>query len=137
MAISKNQIYTNIVNAVTDAFPTAYCAGRIEPIPDHFPAVYARMIGFSIPVNSVSLTFDSHLERPTYEVQVFSAKENDAGQEAYDIMRVVGSVMASMGFLCDMVEPIDNIDPTVFRIVGRWHRIIGDGDTVEDYVPTP
>jgi hypothetical protein len=130
--ITNNQIYTEIADAVTTAFPSAYCSSRIEPIPDHFPAVYIRMIGYTIPQETYSLNFDGHAERPTLEVQIFSNKENGALSEAYAIMEVVKSAMTGMYFLCDFIEPIDNIDPSVFRLASRWHRIIGDGEVLPD-----
>ena len=130
--ITKNQIYSTIVDAVQTAFPSAYCAGRLEPIPDHFPAVYIRPIGISTPAEWETLEFDGSVWRPTFEIQIFSNKENDAGEEAYAIASTVSAVMKSMYFLCDLLEPIENIDPSVFRLVGRWHRLIGGADDLPE-----
>ena len=133
MAITRNEIYTRIVNAVKAEYPTVYYSAQLEPVPSAFPAVYARMIGASVTQDNETLAFDSEIYRASWEVQIFSNKENDAGQEAYSIAKVVQSCMQSMGFLLDMLEPIDNIDPTVFRIIGRWHREVG---YVGDSLPT-
>ena len=131
MAIAKNEIYTRVVNAVKAEFPTAYCAGQLEPLPPSFPAVYTRMIGMSVPQEYETLLFDSQMYRASWEVQIFTNAENDSGQQAYSIASVVQACMQSMGFLCDMLEPIDNVDPTIYRLVGRWHRVIGyNGDSL-------
>ena len=126
--ITKNQIYTNIVDAVQTAFPSAYCAGKLEPVPNRFPAVYVRPIGITTPAEWETLEFDGSVWRPTFEIQIFSYNENGSGEEAYAIAGVVSSAMQSMYFLCDMLEPIENIEPSVFRLVGRWHRLIGGAD---------
>lgn len=125
MAISKNEIYTRIVNAVKAEFPSIYYAGQLEPIPSSFPAMFIRMIGKAVYANLETLAFDSQIFNGTWEIQVYSNKENDAGTEAYQIMDLVSATMQRLGFLCDMVQPMDNIDPAVFRIIGRWHRLIG------------
>ncbi len=130
MRYSRNAVYTRVVNAVKAEYPNAYCAGMIEPLPPSFPAVYATEIGWTTPQTNETLEYDSDQWVSTFEVQVYSAIANDAGSEAFAIIDIVKRTMQSLGYLCDMCEPMPNVDTTIFRIIGRWHRQVGGGDAM-------
>lgn len=128
MQITRNAVYTRLVKALKWAFPDCYYTGRLEPIPQKLPTMYAREIGNMQPVENVTLSYDDEQYQSTFEVQVFSNLQAGAETEAYAIMAIAQRVLKGLGYIQDMLEPMPNADATIFRLIGRWHRQIGGGD---------
>ena len=129
-AYSRNAVYTRIRAAVLAVNSNAYVSGTYTPTPAKFPAVFARQIGKVQPVENVTLTHDDNQWRDTVEVQVFSDKAGGASSQAYKIMDAVEVEMKTLGYILDMMNPVDNIETTIFRLVARWHRVTGGADTM-------
>lgn len=121
---SRNGIYTRIHNAIVAVYQDAYVTSAYENIPQSFPCVFVREIG-SVQ-NSTAVTFDDDDDqyKSTYEVQIFCDKQ----MTAYSIMSIVQTEMRKMFFIQDMLQPVDNIDRTIYRLVARFHRTYGGGD---------
>ena len=126
MEYSRNGVYTRVHDAVKAAFSDAYITSVYENVPGEFPTVFIREIG-AVP-NSRAVTFetDDDQYQSTFEVQVFCGKQ----MTAYSIMSIVQATMREMHYIQDMFQPIDNIDKTIIRLVARFHRVIGGGETM-------
>ena len=135
--ISPHYIFNYIESAVNTASRPVYCASRLEIIPPSFPACYFFEIS-RYDRGSVNLTRTDKMKFVTYEAQIFSNKVTGAVDEAYSILNDTDEAFAHLGFTQTYCQPVANIDPTIFRIVARWTRLVGDGDDfpVTDY-PTP
>lgn len=129
-AFSRNAVYTRIVKAVKATYSNIYYSGMLEPVPASFPALYVREIGYTTPVEYETLAVDSSQWISTFEVQVYSDKANDSISEAYGIMEIVKTTFKTLGYICDMLEPMQNVDTSVYRLIGRWHRQIGGADVM-------
>lgn len=135
--ISNHYIFNFIDTAVNTESRPVYCTSRVEIVPPSFPAAYLSEIERS-DRGAINLTRTDRMKFITWEAQVFSNLTVGAVDEAHDIMADIDDAFAHLGFTQTFCYPVDNADPTIYRLVGRWTRLIGDGDTfpVTPY-PTP
>ena len=125
--ISPHYIYNYIEQAVNNASRPVYCASRLEIVPSGFPAAYLFEIS-RYDRGAINLTRTDKMKFITWEAQVFSNLTVGAVDEAHEVMDDIDEAFAHLGFTQTYCQPIDNADPTIYRLVGRWTRLIGDGD---------
>ena len=125
--ISPHYIYNYIEEAVNLQDRPVYCASRYEIVPPSFPAAYLSEIN-RYDRGAINLKRTDRMKFVTWEAQVFSNKTTGAVDEAREIMEDIDIAMAHLGFTQTYCQPIENADPTIYRLIGRWNRLIGDGD---------
>ena len=126
--ITRNAVYTRVVNAIRVAYPSTYCTSRYVTKPSSFPACYIHEIDRSRPLENTQLDFEDVQWESSFEIQVVSTKANTAATEAYNIMEVARNAMSAMYYREFSETNIDGGDK--FTIVGRFRRVIGGGDTL-------
>lgn len=126
--ITRNAVYTRVVNAIRAAYPSTYCTSRYVAKPSSFPACYIHEIDRSRPLENTQLDFQDVQWESSFEIQVVSTKVNTAATEAYNIMEVARNSMSEMFYREFSETNIDGGDK--FAIVGRFRRVIGGGDTL-------
>lgn len=124
--ITRNAVYTRVVNAIRAAYPSAYCTSRYVAKPPSFPACYIHEIDRSRPLENTQLDFQDVQWESSFEIQVVSTLANTAATEAYNIMEIARNSMSEMYYREFSETNIDGGDK--FTIVGRFRRIIGGGD---------
>lgn len=127
--ISPHYIYNYIEEAVNLPDRPVYCASRYEIVPPSFPAAYLSEID-RMDRGAINLKRTDKMKFVTWEAQVFSNLTVGAVDEAHEIMDDIDDAMARLGFVQTYRAPIENADPTIYRLVGRWTRLLGDGDTL-------
>ena len=130
MTYSREAVYTYLRNAIVTAHSGAYVTARREPVTKTFPAVRVIEINRTRPQEYATLANDDQQYESTFETEIFSNKQSGALAEAYSILDTVESAFKTLGYFETFCEPIDNIDPSVFRIVGRFSRQIGMADVI-------
>lgn len=134
--ITHNQIYNNVCTKVLESYPTAYCAGKFEPVPSSFPAVFIRQIGnFSNPQN-VTFSGVQGVNTTTYEVQIQSNRTDNPMEEANAILDVINIAMFNMFFILSTTNVLEEGENGIYRLKATYRRVIGSSDTIAD-VPTP
>lgn len=126
--ISRIDIYDYVATAIDTVERPVYCNARLEVAPESFPACYIVETGSAAQQRNYTLGFTDEQVRRDFEVQVFSNLENGALEQAESIMDDVRAAFRRLYFIENFVGRIDNIDPTVVRMVGRFHRVIGGND---------
>ena len=126
--ISRIDIYDYVATAIDTVERPVYCNARLEVVPEEFPACYIVETESSSQQQNYTLEFTDEQVRRDFEVQVFSNLENGALEQAESIMDDVRAAFRRLYFIENYVGAIDNIDPTVVRMVGRFHRVIGGND---------
>ena len=121
---SRNAIYSRLYTAINAAYTNAYITSSYEISPPQFPAVFIREIGSVQNTNAVTFSVDDDQYQSTYEVQIFCDKQ----MTAYQIMSIVQAEMRAMFYIEDMIQPVENLDKTIYRLVARFHRTIGGGE---------
>lgn len=130
MTYSREAVYTYLRNAIVTAHSGAYVTARREPVTKTFPAVRVIEINRTRPQEYATLANDDQQYESTFETEIFSNKQSGALAEAYSILDTVESAFKTLGYFETFCEPIDNIDPSIFRIVGRFSRQIGMADVI-------
>ena len=126
--ITRNAVYTKVVNAIRAAYPSAYCTSRYVAKPSSFPACYIHEIDRSRPLENTQLDFQDVQWESSFEIQVVSTLANTAATEAYNIMEIARNSMSEMFYREFSETNIDGGDK--FTVVGRFRRVIGGGDTL-------
>lgn len=126
--ISRIDIYDYVATAVDTVARPVYCNARLEVAPESFPACYIVETGSASESQNYTLGFTDEQVRRDFEVQVFSNLENGALEQAESIMDDVRAAFRRLYFIENFVGRIDNLDPTVVRMVARFHRVIGGND---------
>jgi len=136
--IAPHYIYNYIEEAVNLTSRPVYCASRLEIVPSSFPAAYIFEVN-RYDRGAINLKRTDKMKFVTWEAQVFSNLTVGAVDEAYSVMTDIDDAFARLGFTQTYCQPIDNADPTIYRLMGRWTRLIGDGDefpvTTEEDTP--
>ena len=126
--ISRVDIYDYVASAVDTVQRPVYCEARLEVAPESFPACYIVETDSASQEWNYTLDFADQQVRRDFEVQVFSNLMDGALAEAESIMDDVRAAFRRLYFIENYVGRTDNVDPTVVRIVGRFHRVIGASD---------
>lgn len=136
-ALTHNVIYTKICDAVLSVNENAYCSAVFNPVPASFPAVFVREVNRKVNRRYVDLECTDEQYTSTYQVQVFSNLKTGAMSEAYSILDAIKASFKKMYYIEDMERQLDNIDPSIYRLVAEFTRTIGSGDLTESpEVPT-
>ena len=128
MTYSRNAIYTRIVNAIRAVYPNTYCTSRLVAKPSTFPACYIHEIDRNRPLQYTQLDFQDVQYESVFEIQVVSAKNNTASTEAYNLMEIARQAFSDLYYREFQETNIDTGD--TFKIIGRFRRVIGGGDTM-------
>lgn len=128
--ISRNQIYDYMEGEVNTIAHPVYCASVLEPVPKFFPACYITEISHYPSRQNVELSNEDIQLVRDFEVHAFSALQNDALNEAMEIMTDAETAMKEIGFIETYCGQANNLDPTVVHVVARFTRVFGDEDTI-------
>lgn len=129
---THNNIYTYLRKKLKDADFAGYITGMYEPVPAKLPAVMLRQIGWREDRDGMTLAYDDEQHVSTWEAQVFSNKKGKAFTEAYAVTAVIEDAFKELFFVEDSCEPAENVDPTVYRLVSRFSRVICGEDEMPE-----
>lgn len=119
----EDLIYTRVTNAVKTAYPSCYRSGKIEMTAESYPAIYVVKVASNRTYEGTDLCYTDSQHRVTYQVDVYTNGQNSMST-AEGIMEVAENAFSQMYFRMTMCSPVDNIDPTVYRMTARFERII-------------
>ena len=130
MAMTRNEIYTYVADAVNTAARPVYCSTRLEPVNETFPALYLAETSKREIRQYTTLAFDDNVYEVTWEAQVFSNDSSDGVEETHNIMQDVCSAFRDLKFILTFCSEIPNNDPSVYRMVARFSRVIGGANKI-------
>ena len=131
MAITTNQVYSEIRDAVKATYTDAYVTSEKVYAPPHFPCVEVVEMDSYPERAGINLCMTDDQRRSVFEVQAFSNKTSGATLEARAIIELVTATFKAMGYRCMTSAPVVNgADSTIKRHVARYTRVIGGGDTL-------
>lgn len=127
MTYSENALNDLIYDAVIAVAPEATVTTRREPFIGTGQAVYVRHRHAE---SRRHLLLDGSNEAFNWivEISVYTSDPDSAVSQAADIAGAVMSVLKNEFFRLDTYDPVDNIDPTIYRLEMRFERYIGSGD---------
>lgn len=127
---SQNAIYDRIFEAVTAVNPNVYVASIYNPSPSQFPAVFCYEVGHFSPTQNVTLINDDEQYQSTWEIQIVSNDTETRKTEAYTLLEAAKAAFKELYFIEISESPISIADPTKYRLMARFRRTIGGGDTM-------
>ena len=130
--ITRNDIYDYAERKVNTTDRPVYCSSRYEPIPEVFPACFMYEIGKMDIRDNVNLSFTEYVKNVTWEVQVFANNTDDAITTANGVMDSVEEAFRDMKFLETFCSEMTNGDPSIYRMVARFERVICGSDEIEE-----
>ena len=129
--ITRHEIFNKLDTDVNTESRPVYMASRFEPVPESFPACYVAEISRRDIQQYVNLGFTEYVKMVGWEAQVFSNKITGAVDEAHEIMCDVEASFKEMKFIETFCSETPFGDPSIYRIVARFERVIADADTIE------
>ena len=130
--ITRDEIYNYVESQVNISGRPVYCASRLEPVPEFFPACFITENDHFPRRDAIALDFSDEQVERHFEVHVHSNLVNGALSEAHDIMSDVEAAFREMYFIETYCGQTNNLDPTVVHLVARFTRLIGGADTLNN-----
>ena len=126
----ENEVFTIMSNAIRSKYKSAYVTGEIVNVPSAFPCTYIRELENTVhTATSDSVETENHGDL-VYEAQTFTNTLQGKKSQAKAIMQILDTEFKNLGFTRTMLEPIDNSDPSIFRMVGRWKATVSKDKTI-------
>lgn len=122
-----NSLNTLVYDAVMSVDPNAFVTSRREPIPNTGTAVYVQH-RINEPRRHLLLDGTNTAYTWAMDISVYTNDSNSASSEAYALADAITTALKAEYFRLDSLAPIDNVDPSIFRLEMRFERIIGKGD---------
>ena len=123
-----NKVYTNIKNALATDYPDVFISGEKLNVVSELPCVSVVEADNSFYLDSLDSSEKELHAQIMYEVEVYSAKTFKKKTEARNIFKVIDDEFRRMGFVRTMANAVDNIEPDIYRFVGRFEAIVGDDE---------
>lgn len=128
MTYSVESVFDYVANAVDDVIQGVRIVSHREPVAKSLPALYMYEMNRTRPQIYATLANDDEQWESTFEAEIYVNDLDGARTNAYNILYVVEDAFKRLGYFETFCEPIDNIDPSLFRINARFTRQIGKGD---------
>lgn len=121
----ENQVIDEVYRAVKAEYPNAVVENTFTAVPSGFPYVAVYETSNTQPQAYQDNTKQELYAEVTYEAQVFA---NDAAKKstAKAIAQIVDSTMQRIGFMRTFMNPVPNIDRTIYRIALRYRGVVQD-----------
>ena len=126
----RDAVFDHVANSLLKWRADINVGSMLEPDPPSLPACFVYEIGNRRLDQYVTTNYIDEQCESTFEVQVASSAMSGASSEANAIMDKADAAMNECGFIRFYRSPVDNIDRRVYRVVARYRRLIGGGDTI-------
>ncbi|MEG1564130.1 MAG: hypothetical protein RR365_10460 [Bacteroides sp.] len=127
----ESEIFSLVRNSIINVYPSSFVVGEYVKSPSSFPCV-SLVETDNVPLTRTQTTdsVENHVS-VMYEVNVYSNKAVGKKTECKNIIEVIDSTMAVLGFSRIMLTPIPNMDEaTIYRITGRYRAVISKNKTI-------
>lgn len=121
----ETQVIDRIIRAVKAEYPNAIVQNTFTPTPSGFPYVAVYEMNNTNPTRLQDNTHRELYANVSYEAQIY-ANDPTKKATAKAIAQIVDNTMQDMGFLRTFMNPIPNIDRTIYRIVLRYSGVVQD-----------
>ena len=127
---SRNAVFSRICDDISANHTSVYVSSIYTPKPSSFPAVFIYEIGHFSPSSNVTFMNDDEQWQSTFEVQVITNDTSSRQSKAYALLETIKKSFKSMFYIEISENPVSIQDETTYRLVARFRRTIGGGDTL-------
>lgn len=118
----ENEIYTELYNLLTTTYSGIFVTGEYTPTPDKFPCVFIEEAdNFTLSLNGSN---KGEVSAVMYEINVFSNLQFGRKSQTKTIINTIDEFMTLRGFTRTMCRPMQNIDPSVYRMMARYQASV-------------
>lgn len=128
----ENKVLSVVREAVLAQYPNASVYGEYVEAPESFPCVTVTEDTNYTYVYSKDEQVSEHHADVQYAVNVYSNLQTGAKLEARAILKVADDAMQGMKFWRTMTRQVPNVDHSVYRVIARYHAIVGEPTKVGD-----
>lgn len=128
----ENKILDTVFAAVHNTFPDAQRYGEYVAVPAAFPCVCLYESSNTTYKRSLDTDLNEHQANLMYECNVYSDKAAEKKTEAREIAKLVDETMQYMKFTRTFMQPVPNMDRTIYRITMRWEAVAGEPVVTEN-----
>ena len=118
----ENEIFTELYTLLTTTYSGIYVTGEYTPTPDKFPCVFIEE------ADNYTVSLDGsnkgEVSEVMYEINVFSNLQDGRKSECKKIIKTIDEHMTLRGFVRTMCRPIQNADPSVYRMISRYQASV-------------
>ena len=130
----ENKVFDTVYNAVTAQHPDCTVLGEYVETVASFPAVQITMTDLEDYRRTATINPENHAIT-TFEINVYSDKQEGAKSECKSIMATCDDAMHGMNFRRLMMRRVPAVDRTIYRIYARYEAVVAksveiNGDTV-------
>ena len=130
----ENKVFSDVATLLRNKFEGISVYGEYIEAPSSFPCVTLVEDDNSTDTRFSTLTEIEEITSVMFTANVYSNKANAKKSEAKAIAEAVSDMMASLGFRRSLMNPIPNVDRTIYRITMRFsakvRKKVVDGNNV-------
>ena len=120
----ENEVFTEVATKVRAEYPDIYMVGEYVNTPSQFPCVsLIEMDNQSYQQTEDSGSVENHAS-VMYEVDIYSNRKVGKKAECKAIATLIDELMLARGFARIMLQPIPNVDDSIYRITSRYRAIV-------------
>lgn len=108
------------------------CYGEYVAVPASFPCVCLYEMSNTTYRRSQDTDLQEHQANLMYEANIYSDKTNTSKTVARELAKIVDESMQNMKFTRTFMQPLPNLDRTIYRITIRWETIAGEPIITDD-----
>ena len=123
----ENKIIDTVIEQVQAVFPSCNITSMPDRSPSAFPCVNIVEKDNSVHGQSMTLNCPENHANLMYEVSVYSNIEEGNKGQAKEILSVVDDTMSALGFRRTFMNPIPDVDITIYRVVARYTGVASKG----------
>lgn len=128
----ENIVFNTVATSLRTEFSGIFVSGENIAAPSSLPAVTIVEMDNSVYDRSVDSSSTENHSVLMYQCEVYSNKTSGRKAEAKSVMEKIDAEMAKLGFIRLSNGPIQNMDPSIYRIVTRYKAVVGKNGT--DYL---
>ena len=127
----ENAVFNQIATAVREVYPGIFIAGEYVKAPTSFPAIMLCEVDNAVLRRTQNTGGMENHAWVTYELNVYSNKKNGKKDECREIVALIDTQMAALGFTRMMLNPVPNMeDATIYRMTGRYRAVIDNNNNI-------
>ena len=128
----ENIVFNTVATSLRTEFSGIFVSGENIAAPSSFPAVTIVEMDNSVYDRSVDSSSSENHVTLMYQCEVYSNKTSGRKAEAKSIMDTIDDEMTTLGFIRLSNSPMQNMDPSIYRLVARYKAVVGKNGT--DYL---
>ena len=119
-----DDIMTAVETALEDDYPNVPVYDEPLPVDADFPCVVMEEIDNYVYQRTIDSATNENHAVSSYEVSVYSNRTRGKKQECKRIFAVISDTLTGLGFTRLSANPIQMIDATVYRLIGRFTAVV-------------